>query len=130
MIATVEDTREMLLGSFDILMSRTGQRTNDVMKILTIASVVILDRRSSPGILGMNFHPPFFDSPNLFWAALGVMAMLICGTLIAARRMRWISFGVPRIHCCGESSGSRLNVRRRGKGLCAWVLRADVRPDD
>jgi magnesium transporter len=89
-IATVEDMREMLLGSFDILMSRTGQRTNDVMKILTIASVVILPSSLVAGILGMNFHPPFFDSPNLFWAALGVMAMLICGTLIAARRMRWI----------------------------------------
>jgi len=89
-IATIEDTREMLLGSFDILMSRTGQRTNDVMKVLTIASVVILPSTLIAGVLGMNFHPAFFDSPNLFWAALGLMAVLICATLIAARRMRWI----------------------------------------
>ena len=80
----------MLLGSFDILMSRTGQRTNDVMKVLTIASVVILPSSLIAGILGMNFHPPFFDSANLFWVAVGVMAMLIGGALIAARRMRWI----------------------------------------
>ena len=65
----------MLLGSFDILMSRTGQRTNDVMKVLTIASVVILPSTLIAGVLGMNFHPPFFDSPNLFWAALGLMAL-------------------------------------------------------
>jgi len=89
-IATIEDTREMLLGSFDILMSRTGQRTNDVMKVLTIASVVILPSTLIAGVLGMNFHPPFFDSPNLFWAALGLMALVICATLAAARRMRWI----------------------------------------
>lgn len=89
-IATIEDAREMLLGSFDILMSRTGQRTNDVMKVLTIASVVILPSTLIAGVLGMNFHPPFFDSPNLFWAALGLMALLICATLVAARRMRWI----------------------------------------
>lgn len=89
-IATIEDTREMLLGSFDILMSRTGQRTNDVMKVLTIASVVILPSTLIAGVLGMNFHPAFFDSPNLFWAALGLMALLICATLITARRMRWI----------------------------------------
>lgn len=89
-ISTIEDTREMLLGSFDILMSRTGQRTNDVMKVLTIASVVILPSTLIAGVLGMNFHPPFFDSPNLFWAALGLMAILICATLLAARRMRWI----------------------------------------
>jgi magnesium transporter len=89
-IATVEATREMLLGSFDILMSRTGQRTNDVMKVLTIASVVILPSSLIAAILGMNFHPPFFDSADLFWVAVGVMAMLISGALIAARRMRWI----------------------------------------
>jgi magnesium transporter len=89
-IATVEDTREMLLGSFDILMSRTGQRTNDVMKVLTIASVVILPSTLVAGILGMNFHPGFFDTANLFWAAIGLMALLVCGALIAARRMRWL----------------------------------------
>ena len=89
-IATIEDTREMLLGSFDILMSRTGQRTNDVMKVLTIASVVILPSTLIAGVLGMNFHPAFFDSPNLFWAAIGLMGLLICATLVAARRMRWI----------------------------------------
>jgi magnesium transporter len=89
-IATIEDTREMLLGSFDILMSRTSQRTNDVMKVLTIASVVILPSTLIAGVLGMNFHPAFFDSPNLFWATLGVMALLICATLMAARRLRWI----------------------------------------
>ena len=89
-IAPIEDTREMLLGSFDILMSRTGQRTNDVMKVLTIASVVILPSTLIAGVLGMNFHPSFFDSPRLFWAALGLMGVLICATLAAARRMRWI----------------------------------------
>ena len=120
-IATVEDTREMLLGSFDILMSRTGQRTNDVMKILTIASVVILPSSLVAGILGMNFHPPFFDSPNLFWAALGVMAMLICGTLIAARRMRWIADRT----CRGFAAAARIRITfergPEGQGLCAWA---------
>jgi Mg2+ and Co2+ transporter CorA len=80
----------MLLGSFDILMSRTGQRTNDVMKVLTILSVVILPSTPIAGILGMNFHPAFFDTANLFWAVLVVMALLGCGTFLAARRMRWL----------------------------------------
>ena len=97
-IATIEDTREMLLGSFDILMSRTGQRTNDVMKVLTIASVVILPSTLIAGVLGMNFHPPFFDSPNLFWAAIGLMALLIFATLVAAR-------------ACGGSRPARRTAR-------------------
>ena len=63
-IATVEDTREMLLGSFDILMSRTGQRTNDVMKDPTIAAgrdPSIVPRRRDPR---HDFDLPFFYSPT------------------------------------------------------------------
>jgi magnesium transporter len=89
-VETVEDTREMLLGSFDILMTRTGQRTNDVMKVLTIASVALLPSTLIAGILGMNFHPAFFNTAGLFWVALAVMATLLVLTLVGARRMRWI----------------------------------------
>ncbi len=32
-LSAVEDSRDVLLGSFDVIMTRTGQRTNDVMKI-------------------------------------------------------------------------------------------------
>ena len=41
-LAAVEDSREALLGSFDVLMSRTAQRTNEVMKVLTLATVLLL----------------------------------------------------------------------------------------
>ena len=74
----------------------TGERTQGCVFSraapfrLTIASVVILPSTLIAGVLGMNFHPAFFDSPNLFWAILGLMALLICATLAAARRMRWI----------------------------------------
>ncbi|HEX2152490.1 MAG TPA: CorA family divalent cation transporter [Acidimicrobiia bacterium] len=38
----VDTTREMVVGSFDIFMTRTAQETNDIMKRLTIISVLLL----------------------------------------------------------------------------------------
>ena len=50
-IHSVEDSRDLLLGSFDVFMSRLSQRTNDAMKILALATVLLLpgslDRRTA-----------------------------------------------------------------------------------
>lgn len=43
----VGNAREMLIGTFGVHMTRTAQRTNDIMKILTIVSVILLRRASS-----------------------------------------------------------------------------------
>jgi Mg2+ and Co2+ transporter CorA len=39
---TARDTRTSIVSSFDVVIARTGQRTNEVMKILTLASVILL----------------------------------------------------------------------------------------
>ena len=41
-IGAVEDSREVLIGSFDVYMTRTAQRTNDIMKVLALATVLLL----------------------------------------------------------------------------------------
>ena len=45
-LAAARDARESIMGSFDVVIARTGQRTNDVMKVLTLASVIFLPARS------------------------------------------------------------------------------------
>ena len=87
-VDALESAREMLLGSFDILMTRTGQRTNDVVKGLTIVSVVLLPSTLIASVLGMNFHPTFFDRPDLFWVAVAVIAALMATATVGARRLR------------------------------------------
>ena len=84
-VATVEGAREMLLGAFEILMTRTAQKTNDIVKLLTILTVTLLPSTLIAGILGMNFHPSFFDRPSLFWAALGLMVLTMTITLFTIR---------------------------------------------
>ncbi len=86
----VDTTREMIVGSFDIFMTRTAQATNEIMKRLTIVSVLLLPAGVIAGIMGMNFTLGIFEEPWLFWVTLGVMATLATTTLIVAKRQRWI----------------------------------------
>jgi magnesium transporter len=89
-IDAADNTREMLIGSFEVFMTQTAQRTNDVMKLLTLVSVLLLPCAVIAAILGMNFKMRFFDQPGLFWVAIGVMVVLAASTLIVARLRRWI----------------------------------------
>ncbi len=89
-ISAVENARELLIGSFEILMTRTGQRTNDVMRILTIISVILLPAVVLAGVMGMNFEVGFFEDPAMFWVVIGAMAAIAVLVLIVARRQRWI----------------------------------------
>jgi len=49
-------------------MTRTAQRTNDVMKVLALATVLLLPGSLIAGLLGMNVIVPLDkDSPLSFW---------------------------------------------------------------
>ncbi len=86
----LENARELLVGSFDLYLGRSSQRTNDVMKVLTLVSSIALPAIVLAGIMGMNFKVGFFDEPSNFFVALG--AMLACSLMIlaVARWRSWI----------------------------------------
>lgn len=90
-IAAVEDSREVLLGSFDVYMTRTAQRTNEVMKVLALATVLLLPGSLVAGLLGMNVTIPLSkDDPTSFWiVAIGVAAFAIA-IVVVARARRWL----------------------------------------
>ena len=82
--------REMLIGTFDVHMTRTAQRTNDVMRLLTLASVVLLPAVVIAGVMGMNFKVPIFDDPVFFWVVIAGMLALALATIAVARWRRWL----------------------------------------
>jgi magnesium/cobalt transport protein CorA len=86
----VENARELLVGSFDLYLGRASQRTNDVMKTLTIVSAIALPAIVLAGVMGMNFKLPFFDDNANFYVVIGGMVALAVAILGYARWRTWI----------------------------------------
>jgi Mg2+ and Co2+ transporter CorA len=90
-LVSVESTREVVLASFDVLMTRTAQRTNDVMRVLTLATVLALPATVTAGLLGMNVIVPVpADQPWSFWSILVVIVLLEMAVIVVARLKRWL----------------------------------------
>jgi magnesium transporter len=87
---SVENARELLVGSFDIAMTKAGQRTNDIMRVLTVISSVLLPAVVVAGVMGMNFKVGLFDDPNNFFLVVAAMAALAAIILLLARSRHWI----------------------------------------
>lgn len=89
-ILSLESTRDVVIGSFDILMTRTAQRTNDVMRVLTLATVLALPATITAGLLGMNVIVPVpNDDPTSFWLIAGVVILIEVAVIAVARWRRW-----------------------------------------
>ena len=86
----VSNAREMLIGTFDVHMTRTAQRTNDTMRVLTLVSVILLPSVVLAGVMGMNFKVGVFENPNLFWVVIGIMLAMAAATLGIARWRGWL----------------------------------------
>jgi magnesium transporter len=90
-LQSVENSRDLLLGSFEVFMTRTAQRTNDTMKVLALATVLLLPGSLIAGLLGMNVTVPLNqDSPMSFWIVVVAIAVLATVVLLFARARRWI----------------------------------------
>jgi Mg2+ and Co2+ transporter CorA len=60
------------------------------MKVLTVASVMLLPGSLVAGILGMNFPAEFFKEPGLFWVALAAILGIGIVTFAVAKSRDWI----------------------------------------
>ena len=90
-VAAVEDSREVLLGSFEVYMTRTAQRTNDVVKVLTFATILLLPGSLVAGLLGMNVAVPLAkDDPLSFWIVVAGVMLFGAAILLVARARRWL----------------------------------------
>ena len=89
-IDAVENARQLLLGSFDLVMTRTAQRTNDIVRVLTVVSVTLLPAGVIAGVFGMNFSSPIFEGDGLFLVAAAGIAAVSALILLLAHWRRWL----------------------------------------
>jgi magnesium transporter len=89
-IQSARDCRDSIVGSFDVLHARTEQRTNEIMKVLTLGSMLFLPGALIAGVLGMNFKVGFFENTDLFWVVLVAIVGMMAAVFVAARLRDWI----------------------------------------
>lgn len=86
-----ENYREMIGGLLDIQFSVVSNRTNEVVKVLTIFSAIILPLSLIAGIYGMNFeNMPELKTKNGYYATLGFMGLVMILLLFYFWRKGWI----------------------------------------
>jgi len=89
-LAAARDAKDSVVGSFDVLIARTGHRTSEIMKVLTLASILLLPGALIAGVMGMNFKPSIYQHAVLFWVVNGVIVLIAVATVAFARVRRWI----------------------------------------
>ncbi len=84
--------KEAVVSSFDMLILRTENRTNEIVKVLTLTSILLLPGALIATILGMNVNLSGgdFATSGLFWVAIAGILLIAGGTLGFARARRWI----------------------------------------
>lgn len=83
----VEDYGELIEGLSKTFDSLQTNRTNDIMRVLTYFSTVMLPLTVVASLFGMNVDFPFITNTLSFWIILGSMALLTTGLLIYFNRM-------------------------------------------
>jgi magnesium transporter len=84
------DAREAIVGSFDVLIARGGHHTNEIMKVLTLASVILLPGALLAGVMGMNFKVGLFNHAWLFWLVVAAIIAVAPLTIGLAKQRNWI----------------------------------------
>jgi magnesium transporter len=87
----LEDLWDVIEGLSETIESITSHRINEVMKILTIFSVIMLPLSVLSGIYGMNIRQlPLASHPLSFAIIIGIMAAIAIGMLAYFKREGWL----------------------------------------
>jgi magnesium transporter len=94
---SIDTYRDLLSSALDAFLSMQSNRLNQFLKILTIASVVLMSDALIAGIYGMNFDSEFspLNMPELRWYfgypfALGLMLVVSVGLILFFRWRKWL----------------------------------------
>ncbi len=86
----LEDHREVVEGLSETSDSVISYRINEVMRILTIISVVLLPLTLLSGIYGMNIALPLARDPLAFIFIVGLMILMAGGMVFYFKRRGWL----------------------------------------
>lgn len=88
---SVDIYRDLLSSALDSFLSLQSNRLNQIVKVLTVASIILMSDALVAGIYGMNFQV----MPELGWRlgypfALSLMVLISASLVLLFRRLKWI----------------------------------------
>jgi magnesium transporter len=86
----LDNYKEVIDGLEDTNESVIAHRQNNILRILTVFSVILLPLTLISGIFGMNVHFPGFDTAWAFWTVAGVMVATALALIAFFRAKRWL----------------------------------------
>lgn len=93
-VELIELYRELVLGARDLYLSSVNNNLNNIVKALTVITVVALPATILTSFYGQNFDVPAFQAILTsnwgFFGSMSVMVGVIAGLLYFFRRQRWI----------------------------------------
>jgi magnesium transporter len=91
LIETIESYHDLLNGLMDLYLSNLSQKTNEVMKILTIISAIFIPITFIAGVYGMNFdHMPELHTVYGYGFALLLMFSVAGGMVYYFKQKKWL----------------------------------------
>jgi magnesium transporter len=92
-----ESYRDLISGSLEAYLSVVSNRMNEIMKVLTIFSAIMLPLTFIAGVYGMNFdNMPELHSRYGYFGTLTVMFVVALGMLIFFWKRGWLGGGRGR----------------------------------
>jgi magnesium transporter len=89
-ITDIDFELQTLESSLNLVFSIQGHRLNEVMKTLTIFSVIFIPLTFLAGIYGMNFENiPELRTQNGYFILLGIMFLTTLGIIFYFKRKKW-----------------------------------------
>ena len=79
-VRALEETNNSLLA----------HKTNEIVRVLTLFSVIVLPTMLIANIFGQNLDHPLINNPNSFWIVLGIMILGTASVIAFFKKKRWM----------------------------------------
>src|SRR5258706_378602 len=90
-VETVELYRDLIMGARDIYLSSVSNRLNQIMKTLTVVSVIAMPVMMVTSFFGMNFERmPAIHSPTGFWITMSFTALVEVVLFWMIKKKGWL----------------------------------------
>ncbi len=86
----IDDYGELVAGLANTFDSLQANKTNEVMRVLTIISTIVLPLTFITGLYGMNVKLPMGEWPLAFFILIGICLLVILFLLVFFKKRKWM----------------------------------------